>query len=170
MWKWNNGSPVRNYSPASCIPVISGGIVYIVAPDRYITAIDINTGQALWRNNDATVRESIGISADGKWIYGKTMQDTIVAYKAAREKQTAAWKLHCGFGYEHVPSMLVEKKGNVFFGTKNGVVYSINPSVQKVNWAYKIDNSMINTVRVLEGNRIIAATMDGKVALLEIVQ
>lgn len=170
IWKWNNGSPVRNYSPASCIPVISGAVVYIVAPDRYITAIDINTGQTLWRNNDATVRESIGISADGKWIYGKTMQDTIVGYAAARGKQNAAWKLHCGFGYEHVPSMLVEKEGNVLFGTKNGVVYSINPSVQKVNWAYKIDNSMVNTVRVLEGNRIIAATMDGKVALLEIVQ
>lgn len=82
-WKWNNGSSIRNYSPASCIPVTQDGVVYIVAPDRYMTAIDIATGKTLWRNNDATVRESIGISADGKWVYGKTMQDTIVAYNTS---------------------------------------------------------------------------------------
>ena len=95
------------------------------------------------------------------------MQDTIVAYATSREKQSAAWKLHCGFGYEHVPSMLIEKEGSVFFGTKSGVVYSIDPALQKTNWAYKIDNSMVNTVRVLNRQQLIASTMDGKVVLLE---
>jgi outer membrane protein assembly factor BamB/predicted phosphodiesterase len=167
LWKWNNGSSIRNYSPASCIPVAHDGVVYVVAPDRYISAIDATTGKTLWRNNDAAVRESVGISADGKWIYGKTMQDTIVAYPAGKEKQSAAWKMHCGFGYEHVPSMLIEKEGTVFFGTKSGVVYSIDPVQQKINWAYKIDNSMVNTVRVINKSSLIASTMDGKVVLLE---
>ena len=167
IWKWNNGSSIRNYSPAACIPVVHDGIVYVVAPDRYISAINSTDGKTLWRNNDATVRESIGISADGKWVYGKTMQDTIVAYATSREKQSAAWKLHCGFGYEHVPSMLIEKEGSVFFGTKSGVVYSIDPAMKKINWAYKIDNSMVNTVRVLDKQRLIASTMDGKVVLLK---
>lgn len=169
-WKWNNGSSIRNYSPAACTPVLSFGVIYIVAPDRYISAISSDDGKTLWRNNDATVRESIGISADGKWIYGKTMQDTIVAYEASREKQFADWKLHCGFGYEHVPSMLIEKGGNVFFGTKSGVVYSIDPVLQKINWVYKIDNSMVNTVRVLDAQSLIAATMDGEVVLLKIAK
>ncbi|MBC7874459.1 MAG: PQQ-binding-like beta-propeller repeat protein [Ferruginibacter sp.] len=166
-WKWNNGSSVRNYSPAACTPVAHEDVVYVVAPDRYISAINIADGKTLWRNNDATVRESIGISADGNWVYGKTMQDTIVAYASSREKQSAAWKMHVGFGYEHVPSMLVEKEGRVFFGTKSGVVYSIDPAQQQINWAYKIDNSMVNTVKVLDKNRLVAATMDGKVVLLE---
>lgn len=166
-WKWNNGSSIRNYSPASCIPVAAEGVVYIVAPDRYITAIDVADGKTLWRNNDAGVRESIGISADGKWVYGKSMQDTIVAYAASREKQAAAWKLHCGFGYEHVPSMLIEKDGVVFFGTRNGVVYCIDPSTQKVIWRYKIDNSMVNTINVVNKHTIVASTMDGKVAVLK---
>jgi outer membrane protein assembly factor BamB/predicted phosphodiesterase len=167
VWKWNNGSTVRNYSPASCIPVASNGVIYVVAPDRYISAIDAVDGKTLWRNNDATVRESIGISADGKWIYGKTMQDTIVAYAASREKQSAAWKMHCGFGYEHVPSMLIEKDGLVFFGTKSGVVYCIDPKTQQIVWAYKIDNSMVNTVKVLDKNTVIASTMDGKLAWIK---
>jgi outer membrane protein assembly factor BamB len=165
-WQWNNGSSVRNYSPAACIPVTHEDVVYVVAPDRYISAIDINNGKTLWRNNDATIRESMGISEDGKWIYGKTMQDTIVAYAASRDKQSAAWRMNCGFGYEHVPSMLIEKSGNVFFGTKNGVVYCIDPSKQTIIWAHKIDNSMINTVRVINKQSIIASTMDGKIVLL----
>lgn len=166
-WKWNNGSSIRNFSPAACIPVAANGIVYVVAPDRYISAISASEGKTLWRNNDATVRESIGISADGKWIYGKTMQDTIVAYAASNEKQWAAWKLHAGFGYEHVPSMLIEKDGLVFFGTKSGVVYCIDPVERRIRWAHKIDNSMVNTVKVIDKNTLIASTMDGKLVLLE---
>lgn len=168
VWKWNNGSSIRNYSPAACIPVAVNGTVYVVAPDRYISAIDATKGNTLWRNNDATIRESIGISADGQWIYGKTMQDTIVAYAASRQQQSAAWKMYCGFGYEHVPSMLIEKDGLVYFGTKSGVVYCINPISQQMVWTYKIDNSMVNTVRVISKQLVIATTMDGKLVRLDI--
>jgi outer membrane protein assembly factor BamB/predicted phosphodiesterase len=167
LWKWNNGSSVINYSPAACIPVIQEEVVYVVAPDRYLSAIDINNGKTLWRTKEATVRESLGLSADGKLVYGKTMQDTVVAFITNKEKPQMAWKMRVGFGYEHVPSMLIEKDGQVFFGTKSGVVYAINPATQTVNWAHKIDNSMVNTVNVINSKQLIAATMDGKIVLLE---
>lgn len=167
VWKWSNGSAIRNYSPAACTPVAVSGMVFIVAPDRYITAINATTGQTLWRNNDATVRESIGISTNGDLIYGKTMQDTIVAYHVSAEKQLAAWKMNCHFGYEHVPSMLVEKDGQLYFGTKNGVVYAVNPLTQQLTAHYKIDNSMVNTVRVTASGTVFASTMDGHVVCLQ---
>lgn len=167
LWKWNNGSTIINYSPAACIPVVKDDVVYIVAPDRYLSAIDISTGQTLWRTNEATVRESIGISNDGKLIYGKTMQDTVAAFYTNKNKPELAWKMNVGYGYEHSPSMLIEKNGRVYFGTRNGVVYCIDPSTQKIIWAYKIDNSMVNTVKVLADKQIIASTMDGKVCLLQ---
>ena len=166
-WKWSNGSTVRNYSPASCIPVIHNNIIYIVAPDRYITAIDINSGNSLWRNNASTVRESIGISEDGNYVYGKTMNDTLVAFSTSAVMQQAAWKINVGYGYEHVPSMLVEKDGIIFFGTRSGVVYAVEAAVQKTRWAHKIDNSMVNTVQVIDKKNIIVSTMDGKVVLLQ---
>ncbi len=146
-WKWSNGSSVRNYSPAACIPVIKDDIIYIVAPDRFLTAIDALSGKTLWRTNESTVRESIGVSADGKFIYGKTMNDTLAVFATGREQQKAAWKLNVGYGYEHTPSMLIEKGGNVFFGTRNGIVYAIDVLQKKTDWAYKIDNSMVNTVK-----------------------
>lgn len=166
-WTWNNGSPNRMYSPAMCIPVTANGTVYIVAPDRYLTALDIITGEELWRSNEATVRESIGISEDKKWIYGKTMNDEVVAYPTSREYSAIAWRMDAGFGYEHVPSMLTEKNGKVYFGTKNSTVYSIDPRNQTINWAHKIDNSMANTVNVVDENSLVVATMDGKVEWLE---
>jgi outer membrane protein assembly factor BamB len=79
-----------------------------------------------------------------------------------------SWKLHCGFGYEHVPSMLIEKGGQVFFGTRNGVVYAIDPVKLQLVWQHKIDNSMVNTVKVIDNKHILAATMDGRVSLLQV--
>jgi outer membrane protein assembly factor BamB len=63
--------------------------------------------------------------------------------------------------------MLVEKQGIIFFGTRSGVVYAVDAAAQKTVWAYKIDNSMVNTVNVIDKKNIIASTMDGKVVLLQ---
>jgi outer membrane protein assembly factor BamB len=101
-------------------------------------------------------------------VYGKTMNDIIVAFPTSREKQSVAWKINCGFGYEHVPSMLIEKEQTVVFGTKSGRVYAIDPIKQEKKWVHKIDNSMVNTVNMINSKQIIAATMDGKVTLLEV--
>lgn len=96
------------------------------------------------------------------------MNDEMVAFKTSKSKGELAWRLNAGFGYEHVPSMLIENNGQVYFGTKSGVTYAINPISQKVTWAYKLDNSMINTVNVIGKNKVIVASMDGKVAVLKI--
>lgn len=165
-WKWNNGSSNRMFSPAMVTPVATKGIVYIAAPDRYLTAIDVNNGLTLWRNKEATVRESIGLSADSTTVYGKTMQDEVVGYQTQATDPGVAWKLNIGFGYEHAPSMLIEKEGKVFFGTRNGVVYAFDPKTKQNLWAHKIDNSMVNTVNVINGKTVLVSTMDGVVTLL----
>ena len=60
------------------------------------------------------------------------------------------------------------KKGLVFFGTRSGVVYCIDPQKQAIEWAHKIDNSMVNTMNVLGKKKLVASTMDGKVVLLNV--
>lgn len=167
-WQWDPGFSVINFSPAACIPVAHESVVYVVCPNRTLYAIDAVTGATLWQNNETRVRESIGISEDGRYVYGKTMQDTVVAYATSHTAQRPAWVMNAGFGYEHVPSMLIEKDGQLFFGTRNGVVYAVDVASRKIAWAYKIDNSMVNTVRVLNRKHLIVSTMDGKVALLEV--
>lgn len=166
-WKWTNGKATRMFSPAMVIPVATDGVVYIVAPDRYMTAINAETGKTLWRTDRASVRESLGISENKKLLYAKTMNDTLVAFKTTRPKPVIAWKLNLNYGYDHVPSMLTEKNGEVYFGGRNGVVFSIDPKTKTHNWSYKIDNSMVNTVNVLNRHQLVAATMDGKITLLQ---
>jgi outer membrane protein assembly factor BamB/predicted phosphodiesterase len=168
IWKWENGSPNRMFSPAMCTPVASRGIVYIAAPDRVLTAIDASTGKTLWRNKEASVRESIGMTEDGQLILAKTMQDEVVAFKTQATDPGVLWRLNVGYGYEHVPSMLIAKDGAVFFGTRNGVIYAIDPVVRKTLWAHKVDNSMVNTVNVIDKNTVLTATMDGVISLLRI--
>ncbi len=166
-WKWTNGSANRMFSPAMVIPVAADGAIYIVAPDRYISAINAETGNTLWRSNEAKVRESLGISQDGETLYAKTMNDTLVAYKANGANSEITWKKDLKYGYDHVPSMLIEKLDELYFGGRNGVVFSVNPVNKKLNWKYKIDNSMVNTVNDIGDRKLIAATMDGKIVLLE---
>src|ERR1035438_1471853 len=50
------------YSPAACWPIAANGKVFIVAPDRVMTALDAKTGEQLWRASAYNVRESIGLS------------------------------------------------------------------------------------------------------------
>ncbi|WEK20798.1 MAG: PQQ-binding-like beta-propeller repeat protein [Candidatus Pedobacter colombiensis] len=168
LWKWSNGNANRMLSPAMCTPVAHNGIVYVAAPDRVLNAIDANSGTSLWRNKEATVRESIGISEDGSMIFGKTMNNDVVAYKTQATDPGVAWRLNMNFGYEHAPSMLIAKDKQVFFGTRNGVVYAFDPELRRTIWAHKIDNSMINTVNILSTNAVLVATMDGVVTLLKI--
>lgn len=166
-WKWTNGSANRMFSPAMVIPVAAEGTIYIVAPDRYISAIDAKTGSTLWRNNEAKVRESLGISEDKETLYAKTMNDTLVAFIANGTDSAISWKKDLKYGYDHVPSMLIEKGDQLYFGGRNGVVFSVNPVNKILNWKYKIDNSMVNTVNIIGDRKLVAATMDGKIVLLE---
>ena len=63
--------------------------------------------------------------------------------------------------------MLMEKKGIVYFGTKNGTVYALDAANRKVSWAHKVDNSMVNTVNVIRPGEVLFATMDGVVTLVK---
>lgn len=166
IWEWDNGHANRMFSPAMVTPVAKDGIIYIAAPDRVLTAIDASNGATLWRNATTTVRESIGISNDGSEIYGKTMNNEIVAFKTGKVDEGVSWRLNMNYGYEHVPSMIVANGDEYVFGTKNGIVFSFDPVKRNTNWAYKIDNSMVNTVNTLGNHLVLVATMDGVVTLL----
>ena len=56
LWRWNNGSENRLFSPGHIVPRISHGRVMIVAPDRHMTFMDLATGRQLWRIKSRKVR------------------------------------------------------------------------------------------------------------------
>lgn len=164
-WKWRATNGFL-FSPAACWPVASTGKVFIVAPDRFASAIDIQTGRTVWRTNAHQVRESIGISEDGNYIYAKGMNDSLFVFSATENKAGLVKTINCGFGYEIAPNMPQEKEGVLYFGTKNGLVIAIDKIKLEVLWKFKMGNSVINTVAPIDNHRVVISNGDGEVMLL----
>ncbi len=166
VWTWAEGRPGLLYSPAACWPVVSDGKVFIVAPDRYMTAINAETGKTVWRSNRYEVRETLGVSESGKLVYGECMHDTVFAVNARRRKFSPAWAKSFHYGYDIAPSMLQSKDGTVFFATKNGLIVAFDESGGGLKWKHKYGNTLINTVTPVDANRVVFSNMDGRVVLL----
>ena len=166
-WSWNNGNAGVLLSPAAVWPVAAGGKVFVAAPDRYMTAIDVETGRTVWRTNRFQVRESVGLSEDGRRVYARCMNDTVVAFSTETDTARPVWVVNCGYGYDIDPSMPLEKDGTVFFGTKNGLVYALDGATGRTRWRHKIGVTVVHTPVPLDARRVLVADLDGRVVLLE---
>ncbi len=168
VWKWTGGLTRMHFSPAAVWPVTADGKVFITDPQRAMTAIDIQTGNTVWRTFRSMVRETIGLSEDKERIYSKTMNDSIVCYSAKGDRPRELWASNVGFGYEHAPSMQVEKDGIIFGSTKEGLIFALEAKTGKVLWKHKTGNSLISTVVPLNGHEVLFTATSGEVGALKI--
>ena len=140
--------------------------IFIAAPDRNISAIDVRNGKTIWRNNNWKFRETIGISENGKYIFARSMTDSVVAFNATVTKPVVKWAEDFGYGYDIAPSMPMEKNGTLFWGTKNGLIIAANSETGKLKWKYKYQNYLINTVFPNNEHSVLFSNMDGHVGML----
>ncbi|NDV94530.1 serine/threonine protein kinase [Dysgonomonas sp. 521] len=166
LWKWDGGLTRMHFSPAAVWPVAAHGKVFFTAPDRVMTALDANTGETIWRTKESMVRETIGLSADESRLYSKTMQDSVVCYSATSNAPEKIWSVNVAYGYDHAPSMPVEKDSVVFGSTKNGLIFALDAKSGRLLWKHKIGNSLINTVVPLSGKGCVFTSSEGIVGLL----
>lgn len=167
-WKWNNGNGNPKLSPASVWPVAANGKIFITAPDRYFTCLDSETGEQVWRTKEYKVRETVGLSEDGKTVYSKCMWDTIVAMDATSEEPITRWATHAGFGYEHNPAMPLEKDGTLWVSTKNGLLLGMDVQTGEVMWRHKIGNSILNTPLPLSRTECIFTSSEGTITYIRV--
>lgn len=167
VWKWTGGLTGMHYSPAAVWPVAAHGKVFIADPQRALTAIDIKTGETVWRTYQSKVRETVGLSEDQARIFSKTMNDSIVCYSTLENVPTQVWASNVGFGYEHAPSMQAEKGGLMFGSTKEGLIFALDGKTGAVVWKHKVGNSLINTVIPLNRNEVLFTATSGEVGLLK---
>jgi outer membrane protein assembly factor BamB len=167
LWKWKSDRNGTLLSPAACQPAVADGKVFIAAPDRFMTAIDIVTGKEVWRTNQFHVRETIGRSADGKRIYVRTMNDSLYAISSSRNIPDAVWGLNAEFGYDINSAAMVEEKGTLYYGTKNGLLLAVNGKTGKLLWKYKCGVGIVNTIVPVAANKIIVTDSDGNIMLVE---
>ena len=165
-WKWTNGSTNRMLSPAAVYPVKADGKIFIVAPDRYTTSLDAETGKQIWRSNKHKGRESIGVSDDKQLIFTKAMHDSLFAYQTDPDNMSLKWSMDLGFGYEISPSPITTRDGVIYVPTDDGRIFAVDRNSQQTLWVHKISNAMVNYVLPLGDNEVLATTMDGKIIRL----
>jgi outer membrane protein assembly factor BamB/predicted MPP superfamily phosphohydrolase len=168
IWKWNNGSANRMYSPAACYPVAWDGRIFIVAPDRYMTVFDAETGKVIWRKNDPKdrVRESMGLSSDHKLVYAKTMEGELIGVSTSAPDMQITWRSNTGLNYEIAPTAIVEYKGVIYVPSNSGLVVAVNRD-SSILWKHKISNALITCILPVDRHKVIATTMDGKLTCLQ---
>ena len=165
-WKWNNGGTRPHFSPAAVWPVVAEGKVFITAPDRYMTAVNVEDGTTAWRTKEHKVRETIGLSEDNKIVFSRCMNDSVLAVAASDCR--LLWKVDAKFGYDHNPSMLIERNGEIVFATKNGEINCLRSSDGALLWKHKIGNSIINTMVPVGERDWVLTTTDGVVARISV--
>jgi len=162
-WKWDNGTEVKLYSPGNIAPAIANGKVFLVAPDRYMTALDLSTGEEIWRTDRHQVRESMGISLDGSQVYAKLMNDSIISVSSKASTPETLWTIDAGIDYDHNPCPVAANDDMVVAATKNGLVVAVSPDGEEILWKYKPGNSSVNKLAIDENNRVWMTLMEGKI-------
>jgi len=165
-WTWQGDRPSPLYSPAACWPVAANRRVFIVAPDKRMTAVDLATGQEVWRTDRWAVRESLGLSEDGKRVYVRMTQDIVVAISTSAGSPETVWETNAGFGHDINSAMLIEKDGVVFYGTKNGLLIALDAATGAVKWRHRVGVALLNTVTPLNGREVVVTDFDGRVSLV----
>jgi outer membrane protein assembly factor BamB len=166
-WKWET-SGSRMYSPAAVWPVKSDGKIFIVTPERKYYAIDSKTGNTEFEGEGG--RESIGLAADGKSFYVKTMSNGLMAVETkapARRPRNKWFNRKAQFGYDIAPSPIACTDYLVFVPTDKGNIFCYDASNGKLLWRYKVSVALINSIVPLENNELLVSTMDGVVTLLD---
>ncbi len=165
-WTWRGEHESAFYSPAACWPVAGNGRVFIVAPDLWMTALELESGRGLWGTDNWAVRESVGISNDAGRVYIRTTDGIIAALSTAADDAQAVWETEAGFGHDINSAMLVEKDGVVFYGTKNGLILALDAATGAIKWKHRVGVTLINTVTPLSDREVVVTDFDGHVTLV----
>ncbi|WP_435227015.1 PQQ-binding-like beta-propeller repeat protein [Niabella hirudinis] len=169
-WVFHDGYSNRMLSPASCLPVEAFGRIFIVAPDRYMTALDAGSGKLIWKHRwtEHSVRESMGLSADKKIVFAKTMQGHLVGVDTKADSAVIVWKTDNVFNYELNPSKIIERKGRVYAFSDKGVIAAFDRKTGATKWVHKVANCLVHDLRFISDRKIAVTTMDGKIIILRV--
>lgn len=169
LWRWSNGSKNRLFSPGNVVARVADDRVMIVAPDRYMTAIDLNSGEQIWRIKERKVRESTGLSSDGKVFYSKTMDGQMIAVDMDANTYTELWCTDAGWGYDHSFCPLIVSDDIIYMSNRRGKVAAVSSSGELLGVG-KFANSTANDLRIDSNGNIWASFIEGTIWRLRVVQ
>ena len=175
IWKWNNGNIKQElYSPGNVNVAASKNRLYFVTPQRFLTILDIATGETLLRTSKWKVRESMGQSQDGKWFYAKTMNGELLRLPLSDDLELTEESLiaqsevlDLKIGYEHNPAPIVENNGKIYIGSRKGEVIIVDAENFEVIKEIHLGSSSINGFSIDNQARVWTSLIEGGIYLLD---
>ena len=162
-WKWNNGKNVDLFSPGNVVPVIADNRVLLVAPDRYLTILDLTTGKTLCRTNKFKVRESLGYSPQTGLAYAKTMDGELLSVPFPADSVVGFALSSLEIGYEHNPCVPLIADGIVYSGSRKGEIIATSAAENVFLWRFKCGNSSVQKIVQNENGEIMAILAEGTI-------
>jgi len=162
-WKWSENINFY-YSPAATNPVTDVSSVFVSLPDKNIAAIDLFTGKTRWKKSSFNAWESVGISADKKTVFVKSIDN--VFYLVDAKTGNLKKEIPAGYGFDTVPCTPFNYAGYILFNTRSGMVYGIDASLKPKQLLF-LGNSRVHQLAASQ-TRVVALTMDGTVAVFKL--
>lgn len=175
IWKWNNDNNKQIlFSPGNVKVAASKNRLYFVTPQRYLTILDIKSGQVLLRTAKWKIRESMGTSQDGKWFYGKTMDGELLRLPLNDDLVLTEENLidhskvlDLGMGYEHNPAPILELNNKIYLGSRKGEVVIVDAKKFEILKTIPLGSSSINGFTVDQKGRVWTSLIEGEIYMLD---
>ncbi|GAB4131839.1 MAG: PQQ-binding-like beta-propeller repeat protein [Ignavibacteriales bacterium] len=163
IWDWRANKNFY-YSPAVCKPISDGKSVFITTPEKIIYAIDLRLGMTNWSTDKFAAWESIGLTNDKKNLLLKAIDGNFYLISTADGKQTD--KYEAGYSIDTMPSTPIEEDGKLFFSTKEGNLFFIQPKkfFQKI---FFLGTARMHSIQKFSHNQFLISNMDGRIVLFK---
>lgn len=161
-WTWSNGSKSLFLAPGNIVPRIARGRVFIDAPDRAVTCLDLASGRVVWRCHDYKARESSGLSADGNRFYVKTMDGELLAIDTSRDTFREEWITPVGFGYDYTACPVTVSSGVAYLADRSGRIAAVREDGTLL-WCVKCCQSAANFIAAAPDGSLWTTFAEGKI-------
>ena len=161
-WKWLEEKRNLMFSAGgSCIARMDGKL-YFGTPDNTLHVLDAANGTQLYTMEG--MRESLGLSEDGKTLFAKSQNGTLMAVKA--ESREPIWTVGLYPGKDFCRSPLVCREGLIHIPAFDGSLYFYKERDGSAVDSHKLSDAPMNPIAIVPGRGILVSTMDGFIALL----
>ena len=140
-------------------PLVVGNVVYVACLDKHLYAIDLTTGQQVWKRKLGSFKASPGY--DGGRVYVGDLEGKFYAVDAA--KGELLWTFETQGEIHAAPNFVA---GDALIGSHDATLYRINRDGKKV-WEFKIDGP-INGAAALAGDRTFVAGCDSLLHVVDV--
>lgn len=118
-------------------PVIVDGVVYVTGTDGFLNAIDIETGEELWKFEAKGSISCTPVCIGGIVYFGETYRSEGRFYAIEAGTGRLVWKSDA-FG--KVWTGAAYNDGILFIGSMDGFMYGVKPETGEIIWSYYSGN------------------------------